>query len=101
MSRTIKEMVTKELTETLRGVNSLVVVQTVGLSGKDDNALRRGLHGKKIQLVAVKNSLARRALNSLGVSALDSLLQGPSALAWSRDAEIKDIAVELVNWKKK
>lgn len=102
MSKAIKALITKEITRELQGVNSMVVCCTVGLTGKDDNALRRALDAKKVRLMVVKNSLAKLALRGLGITTLDPLLEGPSALAWGNaGVEIKDVASELVTWAKK
>jgi large subunit ribosomal protein L10 len=102
MSKAVKAMITRELTEKLKGVNSMVVCSTVGLAGKEDNALRRALHDKKVRLMVVKNSLARLALKGLGITSLDPLLEGPTALAWgAAGVEAKDVASELFTFSKK
>lgn len=102
MSKAVKALITKEITQELKGVNSMVVCSTVGLTGKDDNALRRALDAKKVRLMVVKNSLARLALRGLGITTLDPLLEGPTALAWGNaGVEVKDVASELLTFSKK
>jgi large subunit ribosomal protein L10 len=102
MSKAVKALITRELTDKLKGVGSMVVCSTVGLTGKDDNSLRRALHGKNVRLMVVKNSLAKLALHGLGITTLDPLLEGPTALAWgSAGVEIRDVAAELVGFAKK
>jgi large subunit ribosomal protein L10 len=94
-------MITRELTEALKGVSSLVVVSSKGVPAKADNEVRRALHAKKIEYMVVKNSLAKRALKTHGVTAADPFLDGPSAIAFTRTGELKEVASELLELTKK
>jgi large subunit ribosomal protein L10 len=111
MSKAVKEMIIRELTDTLKGVSSLVVLNPLGVAAKDDNSLRRAFHGKKIEYLVVKNTLARLAMASVGLRkpdakskadpAIDGMFEGPSAIAFSRELEIKEVATEVLAQVKK
>jgi large subunit ribosomal protein L10 len=54
-----------------------------GLSVKDMTALRRQLHEAGADYRVVKNTLLRRALESLGAPAVDEQLIGPTAVVFA------------------
>ena len=49
--------------------------------------------------MTVKNALARKALHSIGVTALDDVLQGPSTLVWGGE-DIVALSKEIAKWAK-
>ena len=50
-------------------------------------------------MLTVQNTLARRALNDVGVTSLDSLLAGPSTLVWGGQ-DVVDLSKEIAKWAK-
>jgi large subunit ribosomal protein L10 len=84
MSKTVKQMQMDALKQTFGNVREMVVLSVNGLSCQADNQLRNTLRSKKVQLMLVKNSLARRAFNDLGMLfGLESpLWQGNTLFAW-------------------
>ncbi len=82
MHRDDKERVVAELTEKLRGVDTLIVADYRGLTMPQIDALRGRLleHGARFSVV--KNTLTRRAAEAAGADQLLALLDGPSAIAF-------------------
>jgi large subunit ribosomal protein L10 len=82
MRRDDKEKAVAELTEKLRGSETLIVADYRGLTMPQIDDLRTKLleHGAKFTVV--KNTLTRRAAEAAGTEALLALLEGPSAIAF-------------------
>jgi large subunit ribosomal protein L10 len=82
MQREDKERVVAELTEKLRGADTLIVADYRGLTMPQIDALRGRLleHGARFSVV--KNTLTRRAAEAAGADQLLALLEGPSAIAF-------------------
>ncbi len=82
MHRDDKERVVTELTEKLRGADTLIVADYRGLTMPQIDALRGRLleHGARFSVV--KNTLTRRAAEAAGADQLLALLDGPSAIAF-------------------
>jgi large subunit ribosomal protein L10 len=82
MDRTEKEQVVAELTERLRGAESLIVADYRGLTNAQIAELRGDLLEHGARFVVVKNTLTRRAADAAGADALLALLEGPTAIAF-------------------
>lgn len=101
MAYYVKGLIQKEYEKRLSQVPDFVVLQTIGLNGIDNNRLRGVLLEKGIHLMVVKNSLMRRALESLGRKAGSQLFEeGPCTLAYGGDSVV-DVAKELMEWTQK
>ncbi|MFA6134351.1 MAG: 50S ribosomal protein L10 [Phycisphaerae bacterium] len=88
MSKPVKELIQKELTKRLEGVDSLAVVGFTGLDAITTNIVRKRLMQKNIRMTVVKNSIARQAFKSIGIEAAADLLEGPCALAYGADSVV-------------
>ena len=101
MSKYVKELFQKELADKFVETGHFLVIETKGVSGNENNEMRGALKAKGIKLTVVKNSLMRRALEGLGMSAAVSLfLAGPRTVAYGGDS-IVDVAKEIADWGKK
>ena len=78
-----KQAVVAALTEQLKGAASGVLVDYKGITVAEDTALRVELRKNEVQYGVVKNTLTRFALNNVGLSELDELLNGTTSLATS------------------
>jgi large subunit ribosomal protein L10 len=99
MSKVVKEMLIAELLERLGETRDMLVINSSKLDGVTANRFRLALREKNIALLTVRNSLARRALNKAGFSALDTLLEGPSTLVWGGE-DIVALSKEIAKWAK-
>jgi ribosomal protein L10 len=88
MSKPVKELIKKELLKRFAGVDSLAVVGFTGLDAIATNKIRGRLRAKKINMTVVKNSIARRAFDDLGIAAASDMLEGPCAVAYGADSVV-------------
>jgi large subunit ribosomal protein L10 len=79
--RTDKATAVAELTELFRSSTATVLTEYRGLTVSQLRELRRSL-GKDTMYSITKNTLAKRAATDAGVSGLDELFIGPTALAF-------------------
>jgi large subunit ribosomal protein L10 len=82
MQKSEKEQVVAELTERLRGAETLIVADYRGLTVTQIAELRGKLYEHGARFSVVKNSLTKRAAASAGVEPLLALLEGPTAIAF-------------------
>lgn len=89
MSKKIKNLITRELTQRLDGIESLGVINPRGINAVRTNLFRRKLHANNLRMTVVKNTLVRRAVQSVADSKLkgfDALLDGPSAVIYGQSS---------------
>ena len=92
MQKSDKEKVVTDLTEKLRGAETMIVADYRGLTMPQIDALRTKLVANGAKFTVVKNTLTRRAAEAAGADALLALLEGPSAIAFV-EAEGDAVAV--------
>jgi large subunit ribosomal protein L10 len=101
MSYYVKGLVQKEYEKRFAGVNSFLIMQTIGINGIDNNVIRGALKNKGIRMMVVKNSLIRKAMESLGHPAAARLFEaGPCTVVFGGDS-IVDAAKEMDGWIRK
>jgi large subunit ribosomal protein L10 len=81
MARADKAAAVAELTESFRESSAAVLTEYRGLTVAQLKELRRSLAGNATYAV-VKNTLTRTAARDAGIETLESLLEGPSAVAF-------------------
>ena len=79
--RTDKATAVAELTESFRTSAATVLTEYRGLTVSQLKALRRSL-GDQATYAVAKNTLAKRAAADAGITGLDDLFSGPTALAF-------------------
>jgi large subunit ribosomal protein L10 len=82
MHKSDKERLVAELTERLRGAETLIVADYRGLTVTEIGDLRGKLLEQGASFSVVKNTLTRRAAEAAGVDGLLALLEGPTAIAF-------------------
>lgn len=96
MSKKVKNIITGDLQKRLEGVEYALILDVIGLEVNSSNKLRKNLADKSIHILAVKNSLARRATTG---TALDGLfpasMSGSAAICWGAQ-DIVALAKEIV-----
>jgi len=99
MSKVIKGMIIDDIVERLDGTTDLLVVDSSAMDAVSQNNWRLKLREKNITALAVRNTLARRALESLGVSGLEKALEGPSTLVYGGE-DVVALSKEITKWAK-
>ncbi|WP_137776526.1 50S ribosomal protein L10 [Micromonospora sp. CA-263727] len=79
--RADKATAVAELTESFRAAGATVLTEYRGLTVSQLTQLRRSL-GKETSYTVAKNTLAKRAAVDAGISGLDELFTGPTALTF-------------------
>lgn len=102
MSKRLKALIVKELSDDFRGLDRCVIVSLTGVPAGDADRMRASLEAKNIRLLVVKNTLAAVALKEVGISGVDTYLKGPSAVVTggSDIVDLAKIATELTKAKK-
>jgi ribosomal protein L10 len=85
MSKKIKDLMTKEISDQLQGVENALLVNVVGIDANSTVALRKQLCEKDIQLLVVKNSLAKRATEGTPLAPAFNGVEGTLALVWGSE----------------
>lgn len=76
------------LTEKLKNAAAGVVVDYKGINVADDTKLRKELREAGVEYAVVKNTMLRFAAKEVGYDALDSVLEGTTALALSDSDQV-------------
>lgn len=101
MSKYLKGLLQSEFEGRFAEVSDFLVVNCKGITGNENNEMRGALKEKGVYLAVVKNSMMRRAMESLGrISAMSLFLSGPCAVAYGGDSVV-DVAKEMTAWAKK
>jgi large subunit ribosomal protein L10 len=95
MSKYVKDLMTSEFKRRLDGVEDALLVNVIGLPNEQNVALRRQLREKKINLMVVKNSLARRATEGTALAPAFEGAAGTLAVLWGGD-DVVSLAKEVV-----
>lgn len=88
MPRPEKVQLVAELTDRFASSTAAVLTEYRGLSVAQLNELRRALDGDA-EYTVVKNTLSKLAVRNAGLTELEPLLQGPSAVAFVRGDPVK------------
>ena len=80
-----KQAVIDEITDVAKTSASFILFDYRGLTAEEVTELRRNLRDNGATYKVWKNTLAKRALDSLNLN-LDDCLNGPSAMAYSDDS---------------
>ena len=88
-----KQAIVAALTEQLQNASSGVLVDYKGITVAEDTALRVELRKNDVQYGVVKNTLARFAMNNVGLNELDDVLNGTTSLATSAGDPIAPMRV--------
>ena len=82
MSKPVKEMMMSQIKQRLDGTRDFVVVDASKLDANTNNELRIELRKEGVQMMAVKNALARRVFKAEGIEAPKEVFSGPCSIVW-------------------
>jgi len=99
MSKTIKNLIIRELGERLKDVDGVAVINPRGIDAVKNNQIRRRLREKGLRMTVVRNTLVKRAIGESRLKGFESLLEGPCALVYGK-ASIAAIARHLLEEQK-
>ncbi len=81
----LKQPVVQEIAENVKDAQSVVVVDYRGLTVAEDTALRKQLREAGVTYKVYKNTMMNFAFKGTDFEALKDVLEGPSAIAISKD----------------
>jgi len=99
MSKYVKNLITEHLRQRLDGVRDALLVDVIGLKANTAHRLRTELRAKNINLMVVKNSLARRAVAGTPLAGLFDGVDGSAAICWGGE-DVVTLAKEVVRCAK-
>ncbi len=83
-----KKQAVAELVEKLNASVAGVIVEYSGVSVADDTKLRADLRAEDVEYKVVKNTLLKRAADEAGLTGLDDVLNGTTAIAISNNDQV-------------
>ena len=99
MSKYVKDLVTRDIQRRLDGVDDAVLVSYVGMDANTTNELRGELDKKDIQMMIVKNSLAKRATEGTQLAVAFEGATGQIGVCWG-STDFVSLVKELVKLDK-
>ena len=97
MSKAVKSLMMKDLSDQLRAVTEVLFVDLSKLDGVSNNRLRILSRRQSISLLATPFKLAKRALCDMGWS-LESQTAGPTTIVWGPDLIV--LSKQTIKWEK-
>jgi ribosomal protein L10 len=85
MSKYVKNLLTEHLRGRLEGVSDALLVSLSGLDANKNNRLRMELQDKHVDMLVVKNSLARRATEGTPLAVAFEEMEGSLAVVWGAE----------------
>jgi ribosomal protein L10 len=85
MSKFVKDLIKNDIAKRLEGVEDALLVNVVGLDANSTVQMRKDLRQKNIQLMVIKNSLARRATEGTSLAPGLEGVNGTLALMWGAE----------------
>ena len=80
-----KQIIIDEIKEKLDGAQAAVVIDYMGISVAEADAMRKKLREANVDYTVYKNTLVKRAIEGTEFAGLAEVLEGPSAIAISKD----------------
>ena len=78
-----KQAVIDEIKDKVERADSAVVIDYMGITVEEADAMRRKLREAEVDYTVYKNTLVKRAIAGTDYEALSEVLEGPSAFAFS------------------
>jgi large subunit ribosomal protein L10 len=99
MNRSEKEELVSQIRDKLVNAKCVVVTRQTGLTVSEVSELRRQMREAGVEYKVLKNTLARIAVQGTSLEGLSSMLEGPTALAISKEDPVSaaKVAAKYVN----
>ena len=81
----VKQPIVQAIAEEVKGAQSVVLVDYRGLTVAQDTELRKKLRAEGITYKVYKNTMMKRAFEGTEFAGLEEFLEGPSAIAISKE----------------
>lgn len=81
----LKQPIVDEIAELINGAQSIVLVDYRGLTVDEDTRLRRSFREAGIEYKVYKNTLIKRAIAGTAFEPVAEILEGPTAIAVSKE----------------
>ena len=88
-----KQAIVAGLADRLKSATSGIFVDYKGITVAQDTALRNELRNNGVEYNVVKNTLCRRAIDEVGLSEIDAVLNGTTSLATTTEDPIAPFRV--------
>ena len=82
-----KKTAVEEIKNLISSSKSIVLVDYKGISVSDDTALRKSMRENNVTYKVIKNTLFNKACEQLGITGLETALNGTTAFAFGLDDE--------------
>lgn len=99
MANRLRELIVAELVERYKNLNHCLVVGYHGMTAEESNALRRALAQQGFRMEVLRNAMALRAFQAIGLANLGQFIVGPSAIVRG-DGDVTLLCKTIVNWAK-
>lgn len=96
----LKKEQVAQIVEWMNQAQSMVLIDYRGLKVSEDTDLRRQFRKSGVKYVVLKNKLLRLAAAECGIEGLDSILEGPTAVAFGMDDLVAPAKIALEFAKK-
>jgi len=98
-----KKVIVEEIKEKIKSAKTLTFVDYRGLTAVEDTALRAAFRKAEAEYKVYKNRLLLRALEELGMTGYESILEGTTAVAFGYKDEVSTakILVDTIKETKK
>lgn len=102
-----KQAIIDEIKEKLDGAQSAVVIDYMGISVAEADAMRKKLREANVDYTVYKNTLMKRAIEGTEFAGLAEVLEGPSAIAISKEDAtaparvLNEVIKEYKRWNSK
>jgi len=99
MSKQVKEMMMNELRSRVGETRDFLIIDIAKVDAITTNKLRLAWREKEISAFTVRNSLARKTFNDLGLECIGEILAGSSTLVWGGE-DVVALSKEITKWSK-
>ena len=95
-----KQAIVEELAARIQNASAGILVDYKGITVEEDTALRAELRKDNVNYSVVKNTLTRKALEKIGMTGLDEVLNGTTSMATADEDPIAPFRI-ITDYSKK